>query len=95
MTTPTEIQELARTFCATVAEMHAPRAEPAAVAAANRRLVALVGDARAPRACALVLRHARDLVRAGAPVAACAFAAGVVEKACRRREIGGDEALAL
>ena len=41
------------------------------------------------------MRHGAQLAAQGAPIHACALAAGKVERACRERIIGGDDAFAL
>ena len=90
-----EGEELARAICETCAQLHQPNAPLTEVAAANLRLIQLCEHEQAPQACLLIVRHGAQLAAQGAPIHACALAAGKVERACRERIIGGDDAFAL
>ena len=90
-----DAEPLARAICETCAQLHRPGAPLADVAAANLRLIQLCEHEQAPQACLLIVRHGAQLAAQGAPIHACALAAGKVERACRERIIGGDDAFAL
>ena len=90
-----EGEELARAICEACAQLHKPNAPLQDVAAANLRLIQLCEHEQAPQACLLIVRHGAQLAAQGAPIHACALAAGKVERACRERIIGGDDAFAL
>ena len=90
-----EGEELARAICETCAQLHQPNAPLHDIAAANLRLIQLCEHEQAPQACLLIVRHGAQLAAQGAPIHACALAAGKVERACRERIIGGDDAFAL
>ena len=90
-----DAEPLARAICETCAQLHRPGAPLADVAAANLRLIQLCEHEQAPQACLLIVRHGGQLAAQGAPIHACALAAGKVERACRERIVGGDDAFAL
>ena len=90
-----DAEPLARAICETCAQLHQPNAPLHDIAAANLRLIQLCEHEQAPQACLLIVRHGAQLAAQGAPIHACALAAGQVERACRERIIGGDDAFAL
>ena len=89
-----DAEPLARAICETCAQLHRPGA-PLADVAARTWLIQLCEHEQAPQACLLIVRHGGQLAAQGAPIHACALAAGKVERACRERIIGGDDAFAL
>ena len=90
-----DAEPLARAICAACAQLHRPHAPLQDINQANVRLIQLCEHAQAPQACVLIVRHGAQLVTQGAPVHACALAANVVERACRERNVSGDDAFAL
>lgn len=91
----TDAEPLARAICEACAQLHRPHAPLQDIDQANVRLIQLCEHAQAPQACLLIVRHGAQLVTQGAPVHACALAANIVERACRERNVSGDDAFAL
>ena len=89
------IEAMANELCLVTATMQTPGVDPAALNAANVRLVELCHSSAAPLACECILVNCARLMGQSVPESAFVTAAGVVEVACRAGHVGGDAALRL
>ena len=95
MATQQEIEAMANEVCVATATMHTPGVDPAALNAANVRLVEVCQSPVAPLACECILVNCQQLMGQSVPDSAFIIAAGVVEVACRRGQVGGESVLRL
>ena len=95
MASQQEIEAMANELCMATATMHTHGVDPAALNAANIRLMELCESPVAPLVCECILVNCAQLLAQSVPQSAFTIAAGVVEIACRRGQVGGETVVRL